>query len=185
MSPHQKMACGDVGGRVSDCAGSSVAVEWQDPESCDAAPISDRRLRLNPRNWVAVATANGQACAKWATRGDERRNTAAHSHGHGISLGAFRTALVLGVDEAGSVSWRSRTRRLVGSAARRLDGPSAHRPSGRGPGSELHRSARSDHETELAARSPGGVDTNSSFFCRWKFPQKKLLRKKRSLTGGG
>ena len=47
-------------------------------------------------------------------------NTAAH--GHGISLGAFRTALVLGVDEAGSVSWRSRARRLVGSSARRLGG---------------------------------------------------------------
>ena len=95
-------------------------------------PIPVRRLRLRPRYWVAVATANGQACAEWATRGDERRNTAAH--GHGISLGAFRTALVLGVDEAGSVSWRSRARRLVGSAARRLDGPSAHRPSGRGRG---------------------------------------------------
>ena len=93
-------------------------------------PIPVRRLRLRPRNWVAVATANGQACAEWATRGDERRNTAAH--GHGISLGAGRTALVLGVDEAGSVSWRSRARRLVGSAARRLDGPSAHQPSGRG-----------------------------------------------------
>ena len=116
-----------------DCAGSSVAAEWPDPEGDDGAPIPVRRLRLNLRNWVAVATANGQACAEWATRGDERRNTAAH--GHGISLGAFRTALVLGVDEAGSVSWRSRARRLVGSAARRLDGPSAHRPSGRGPGS--------------------------------------------------
>ena len=90
--------------------------------------------------WLSpLPTANSQASAEWATRGDERRNTAAH--GHGISLGAFRTALVLGVDEAGSVSWRSRARRLVGSAARRLggmlggDGPSAHRPSGRGPGS--------------------------------------------------
>ena len=106
-----------------DCAGSSVAAEWSDPEGDDGAPISVRRLRLNLRNWAAVASANGQACAEWATRGDGRRNTAAH--GHGISLGAFRTALVLGVDEAGSVSWRSRARRLGGSAARRLDGPSA------------------------------------------------------------
>ena len=134
VSPHHHtMACGDVGGKVTDCAGSSVAAEWSDPEGGDDAPIPARRLRLNLRNWVAVATANGQACAEWATRGDERRNTAAH--GHGISLGAFRTALVLGVDKASSVSWRSRARRLVGSAARRLDGPSAHRPSGRGPGS--------------------------------------------------
>ena len=50
-----------------------------------------------------------------STRGDLRRNTAAH--GHGISLGAFRMALALGVDEAGLVSWRSRARRLGGSAA--------------------------------------------------------------------
>mgnify|MGYP000108144741 CR=1 FL=1 len=67
------MACGDVGGRVTDCAGSSVAVEWSDPEGGDGAPIPARRLRLHLRNWVAVATANGQACAEWATRGDERR----------------------------------------------------------------------------------------------------------------
>ena len=133
VSPHHTMACGDVGGRVTDCAGSSVAVEWSDPEGGDDAPIPVRRLRLNLRNWVAVATANGQACAEWATRGDERRNTAAY--GHAISLGAFRTVLGVGVDEAGSISWRSRTRRLVNLAARRLVGPSAHRPSGRGPGS--------------------------------------------------
>ena len=106
------------------------------PEGDDGAPIPVRRLRLNLRNWDAVANANGQAFAEWATRGDERRNTAAH--GHDISLGAFRTARVLGVDKAGLVSWRSRARRLVGSsAARRLDGPSAHRSSGRSPGSEF------------------------------------------------
>ena len=46
-----------------------------------------------------------------------------------------RTALGVGVDKAGSISWRSCTRRLVDLAARRLVGPSAHRPSGRGPGS--------------------------------------------------
>ena len=78
---------------------------------------SARRLRLNLRNRVAVATANGQAREEWATGGYERRNTAAH--GHGISLGAFRTALVLGVDEAGSVSG---VRALGGSSARRLGG---------------------------------------------------------------
>ena len=34
------MACGDVGGRVTDCAGSSVAVEWwPDPEGDDGAPF--------------------------------------------------------------------------------------------------------------------------------------------------
>ena len=133
VSPHYTMACGDVGGGITDCAGSSVPAEWSDPEGDDGAPIPVRRLRLRPRNWVAVATANGQACAEWATRGDERRNTAVY--GHAISLGAFRTVLGVGVDEAGSISWRSCTRRLVNLAARRLVGPSAHRPSGRGPGS--------------------------------------------------
>ena len=48
----------------------------------------------------------------------------------------------------------------------------------------MRRSARSDHETELAARSPGGADANSSFFCKIKSPQKKLLRKNRPSSGG-
>ena len=52
-----------------------------------------------------------------------------------ISLGAFIMGAVVGMGEAGLVSWRSCARRLVDSAARRLDGPSAHWPSGRGPGS--------------------------------------------------
>ena len=63
---------------------------------------------------------------EWATSGAERRNTAAY--GHAISLGACRTVLGVGVDKAGSISWRSCTRRLVDLAARRLVGPSAHRP---------------------------------------------------------
>ena len=106
VSPHHTMArwhaaTSDVGGRVADYAGCSIAAEWPDPEGDDGAPIPDRRLRLNQRNWVvAVATANGQAFTEWAKRGDERRHTAAHDRG--ILLGAFRTALVLGVDEAGS-----------------------------------------------------------------------------------
>ena len=57
---------------------------------------------------------------EWATSGAERRNTAVY--GHAISLGAFRTVLGVGVDEAGSISWRSCTRRLVDLAARRLVG---------------------------------------------------------------
>ena len=130
--PHcTMMACGDVRGRVTDGAGSSVAAEWPDPSQ--AAALEPTKLgSCRHCKWPS-------ARREWATRGDERRNTAAH--GHGISLGAIRMALVLGVDEAGSVFWRSRARRLVGSAARRLDGPSAHRPSewqnGRGPGSEF------------------------------------------------
>ena len=83
-SPHHTMACSDVGEKVTDGAGSSVAVEWPDPEGGDGAPIPVGRLRWHLRNQVAVATTNGQACAEWATRGGERRNTAAY--GHGISL---------------------------------------------------------------------------------------------------
>ena len=60
---------------------------------------------------------SARACAEWATRGGERRHTAAYDHD--ISLCAFRTVLGLGVDEADSVSWRSRARRHVGSAAAR------------------------------------------------------------------
>ena len=53
-----------------------------------------------------------------------------------ISLVAFRTVLGVYVEEAGSISWRSRTWRLVDSAARRpggltgrqLTGPVAEAP---------------------------------------------------------
>ena len=69
-----------------------------------------------------------------ATRGGgKRRNTAAYAIG--VSLGAFIMGVVVGMGEAGLVSWRSCAQRLVGSAARRLGGSSAHWPSGRGPGS--------------------------------------------------
>ena len=176
------MACGDVGGRVTDCAGSSVAVEWSDPEGDDGAPIPARRLRLNLRNWVAVATANGQACAEWATRGDERRNTAAY--GHAISLGAFRTVLGVGVDEAGSISWRSCTRRLVDLAARRLVGPSAHRPSGRGPGCGF----ASDHAIPTPNPAGGGFGLGSGshvWFC-WTLRQREIkFRRHQGPTSGG
>ena len=171
-----------------DCAGSSVSAEWPNPEGNDDAPIPVRRLRLNLRNWVAVATANGQACTEWATRGDERRNAVAH--GHGISLGAFRTPLVLGVDER--VRFPG-VRALGGSSARRLVGGLTGRQL-TGPGAEalevnLRQSARSDHETELAARSPGGADANSSIFVKQssrkkRIAKKKLLRKKKEKKRG-
>ena len=103
-----------------------------------------RRWRSDPSQAAALEPTKLGGCGhcKWptkrvqsaecATRGDERRNRAAH--GHGISLGVFRTALVLGVGEAGSVSWRSRARRLVGSGrlggltGRQLTGPVRQRP---------------------------------------------------------
>ena len=56
---------------------------------------------------------------EWATRGGERRNTAAYDKG--ISLGVVcRTILGVSVNDAGSIFWCARApRRLVYSAAQR------------------------------------------------------------------
>ena len=54
---------------------------------------------------------------EWATRGGERRNTAAYDKG--ISLGVCRTILGISVNDAGSIFWCARARRLVYSAAQR------------------------------------------------------------------
>ena len=56
----------------------------------------------------------------------------------------------------------SSARRLGGLTGRQLTGPVAEAPE-----VNLRRSARSDHETELAARSPGGADANSSFHTKF------------------
>ena len=134
VSPHHTMACGDVGGRVTDCECSSLAAEWPDPERAVAIRSqSDGCCAcIHETGWLWPLRM-AKCIHAWATSGAKRRNTAAY--GHVISLGTFRTALGVGVDEAGSASWRSCTRRLVDLAARRLVGPSAHRPSDRGPGS--------------------------------------------------
>ena len=70
---------------------------------------------------------------EWA--GDERRQKADHGGvGTPQSRGASGMAIGSGAGEVGSFSWRSRARRLVGSVTRRRGGSSAHRPSGRDPG---------------------------------------------------
>ena len=51
------------------------------------------------------------------TRGGERRNTAAYDKG--ISLGVCRTILGVSVNDASSIFWCARARRLVYSAAQR------------------------------------------------------------------
>ena len=183
VSPHHKMVCSDVGGRVTDCAGSSVAVEWPDPEGEDGAPIPVRRLRLNLRNWVWLwplqMAKRVQSGRPEEIKGGTQRRMAM----------AFRWVRL---ERPLCSAWTRRVRfpgvrALCGSSARRLGGLMGRQltgPVAEAPEVNLRRSARSDHETELAARSPGGADANSSFFCRWEFPQKKLLRKKRSLSGG-
>ena len=78
-------------------------------------------------------------------------------------------------------------RALGGSSARRLGGLTGRqltRPVAEAPKVNLRRSARSDHETELAARSPGGADANSSLFVGGSSRKKKYCEKKRSLSGG-
>ena len=119
---------------------------------------------------------------EWATSGGERWNTAAY--GHGILMDVFRMALGIDVNEAGSISWRSGARRLVDSAARRLDGPSAHRPSGTGPGSDLRHSARSDHQTEPRLRCPGEAETNPSVTINQSPGNQSYCEKKLDLGRG-
>ena len=64
-----------------------------------------------------------------ATRGGEHGGV-----GTPHARGASGIVLGVGVDEASSISFRLRARRLVGSVTRRRGGPLAHQPSGRGPG---------------------------------------------------
>ena len=99
---------------------------------------SDGSICACETGWLWPLRMVKRVSEKGATRGGKRRNTAAY--GHGISLGAFRMGVVVGVREAGLASWRSYARRLVDSAARRLDGPGrqppAHWPSERSPAPE-------------------------------------------------
>ena len=110
--------------------------------------------RLRPRNWMALATtSNGQARAS-GRRVEPKGGINTAAYGHAISLGAFRTALGVGVDEAGSVSWRSCscTRRLVDLATWRLGGLSGRQltgPVAGAPEVDLRSSAASRHQAEV------------------------------------
>ena len=89
-------------------------------------------VRLRVQTWVALATANGQACE---CESDERRQKAEHGGtGTSHSRTAPGTVRAIGVNKAGLVSWRLRVRKFAGSVTRRRGGPPAYRPSGRGPG---------------------------------------------------
>ena len=79
VSPHHTMTCTDVGGRVTDGAGSSVAVEWSDRARAVA-------LRPPP-GWCGCVYKLGwlwplrmaKRLSKRATRGGERQSTEAPS----------------------------------------------------------------------------------------------------------
>ena len=150
------MACGDVGGGVTDCAGSSVAVEWSDPEGDDGAPIPARRLRLNyETGWLSPL--------QMAKRVQSGRREEMKSGTQRRMAMAFRWVRL---ERAFCSAWTRRVRfpgirALGGSSARRLGGLTGRQlttgpvAEAEAPEVNFHRSARSDHGTELAARSPG------------------------------
>ena len=80
VSPHHTMTCTDVGGRVTDGAGSSVAAEWSDRA---------RTVTLQPLpGWCGCVYKPGwlwplrmaKRVSKRATRGGERQSTEAPGH---------------------------------------------------------------------------------------------------------
>ena len=80
VSPHHTMTCTDVGGRVTDGAGSSVAAEWSDRA---------RTVALQPLpGWCGCVYKPGwlwplrmaKRVSKRATRGGERQSTEAPGH---------------------------------------------------------------------------------------------------------
>ena len=89
---------------------------------------------------------------EWATRGGERRNTAAYDKD--ISLGVRRTVLGVSVNDAGSIyvaralgGGSSLLGSSAGSAGCQLTGPEREET----PDVDLRRSAASHHQTELGA----------------------------------
>ena len=170
------MACGDVGGRVTDCAGSSVAVEWSDPEGDDGAPIPVRRLRLNLRNWVAVATANGKACVQSGRREEMKGGTQRR-----MAM-AFRWVRL---ERPLCSAWTRRVRfprvrALVGSSARLLGGLTGRQltgPVAEAPEVDLRSSAASRHQAELGVWCPGGAEANPSVFVGGSFLKKSYSQK--------
>ena len=142
---------------------------------------------MNLRNWVAVATANGQARAESGRReemkgGTQRRMAMAFRWVRlewPLCSAWTRQVRFPGVRVLGALGGSS-ARRLGGLTGSQLTGPVAEAPE-----VNLRRKARSDHETELAARSPGGADANSGFSVGGSSRKKRLLRKKCSLSGSG
>ena len=136
VSPHHTLACTDIGGRVMDCAGSSIAAEW---------PDRARTVALQPLpGWCAVACTNlgGFGHCEWQSvpvreRREEAKGRVRTNGGTGTSSHSRTTPgtiRAISVNKAGLVSWRLRARRFFGSVTRRRGGLPAHRPSGRGPG---------------------------------------------------
>ena len=147
------MTCTDVGGRVTDGAGSSLAADWSDRARTVA-------LQSLP-GWCGCVYKPGwlwlwplrmaKRASKRATRGGDRQSTEAPpAPGHRIR----RT--VPGTIKTGLFSWRLWARQFAGSVTRRRGGPPAHRPSAQWhgpvpPDVDLRRTARSRHQTQPGA----------------------------------
>ena len=120
VSQHHTMAGGDVRGDSHGRLGPAHSDRVVGSRESDGSQ--------NGAGLVAVASANlcpvwhwplrmARYVREWATRGGERRNAAAYDKG--ISLGVCRTVLGVSVNDAGSIFWCARARRLVYSAAQR------------------------------------------------------------------
>jgi len=80
VSSHHTMTCTDVGGRVTDGAGSSVAVEWSDRARTVALqPLSGWCGCVYKPGWLWPLRM-AKRVSKRATRGGERQSTEAPGH---------------------------------------------------------------------------------------------------------
>ena len=80
VSPYHTMTCTDVGGRVTDGAGSSVAAEWSDRARAVALqPLSGWRGCVYKPGWLRPLRM-AERVSKRATRGGERQSTEAPGH---------------------------------------------------------------------------------------------------------
>ena len=144
VSPHHTMTCTDVGGRVTDGSGSSVAAEW---------PDRARTVTLQPLSgWCGCVYKPGWL---WPLRMDKRVSKRAPRGGESRARRYRNIAFALRArnglcDQCGHkaslFSWRLRARRFVGSVAqrvRRLTGPVAEAPD-----VDLRRTARSRHQAK-------------------------------------
>ena len=78
VSPHHTMACTDVGGRVTDGAGSSVAAEWSDrTRKVALQPLSGWCGCVYKPGWRWWPLRMAKRLSKRATRGGERQSTEA------------------------------------------------------------------------------------------------------------
>ena len=80
VSPHHTMTCTDVGGRVTDGAGSSVAAEWPDrARAVTLQPLPGWCCCVYKPGWLWPLRMAKRVSGR-ATRGGERRNTAVSGH---------------------------------------------------------------------------------------------------------